>query len=193
MTLRNGLLAGGVALLAVVAAVGWSRKSSEPAPIMATVPGQTTPVYDAYGQPVNGTSAAPAVAYANPPANAYANPPAVGYAVRGETDRQTYYADRDSYADERYYAGSRRPVRVVHQYAAAPAPVVERQREREYYIDRHGHRRSTGKSVAIVAGSAAGGAAIGAIAGGGKGAGIGALAGGGAGFIYDRLTHNHVH
>jgi hypothetical protein len=187
MTLRNGLLAGGVALLAVVAAVGWSRKTSEPAPMLATTPGQTTPAYDAYGQPVNGTASAPAVAYANPPA--------VGYAVRGEADRQTYYAGRDSYADERYYAGSRRPVRVVHQYqyAAAPAPVEERVREREYYVDRHGHRRSTGKSVAIVAGSAAGGAAIGAIAGGGKGAGIGALAGGGAGFIYDRLTHNHVH
>jgi hypothetical protein len=50
--------------------------------------------------------------------------------------------------------------------------------------------RSTGKSVAIVAGSAGVGAAIGALAGGGKGAGIGALAGGGGGFIYDRLTHN---
>jgi hypothetical protein len=50
------------------------------------------------------------------------------------------------------------------------------------------HRRSTGKSVAIVAGSAGAGAAIGALAGGGKGAAIGALSGGAAGFIYDRLT-----
>ena len=50
--------------------------------------------------------------------------------------------------------------------------------------------RSTGKSVAIVAGSAGVGAAIGALAGGGKGAAIGALAGGGGGFVYDRLTHN---
>ncbi len=61
--------------------------------------------------------------------------------------------------------------------------------ERTTVYDRH-HHRSTKKSIAIVAGSAAGGAAIGALAGGGKGAGIGALAGGGAGFIYDRLTHN---
>jgi hypothetical protein len=44
-------------------------------------------------------------------------------------------------------------------------------------------------SVAIVAGSAGVGAAIGALAGGGKGAAIGALAGGGGGFVYDRLTH----
>ena len=51
-------------------------------------------------------------------------------------------------------------------------------------------KRSTAKSVAIVAGSAGTGAAIGALAGGGKGAGIGALAGGAAGFVYDRLTHN---
>jgi len=52
------------------------------------------------------------------------------------------------------------------------------------------HGRSTGRSVAIVAGSAGVGAAIGALAGGGKGAAIGALAGGGGGFAYDRLTHN---
>ncbi len=51
-----------------------------------------------------------------------------------------------------------------------------------------GKGRSTGKSVAIVAGSAGAGAAIGALAGGGKGAGIGAASGGTAGFIYDRMT-----
>jgi hypothetical protein len=49
--------------------------------------------------------------------------------------------------------------------------------------------RSTGKSIAIVGGSAGTGAAIGALAGGGKGAAIGAISGGAAGLIYDRHTH----
>lgn len=65
------------------------------------------------------------------------------------------------------------------QSAASPAPApAPRQRA----------GRSTGKSVAIVGGSAGAGAAIGALAGGGKGAAIGALSGGTAGFVYDRMT-----
>ena len=80
----------------------------------------------------------------------------------------------------------------------APAAVyqpVYYHRYHRYYRDRHGRRvvvvrrRPFRRSAEIVAGSAAGGAVIGALAGGGKGAGIGALAGGGAGYVYDRLTH----
>jgi hypothetical protein len=74
---------------------------------------------------------------------------------------------------------------VQREYIAAPPParVV-------YYRSRHvHHRRPFSHSVAIVAGSAAAGAGIGALAGGGRGAGIGALAGGAGGLIYDRLTH----
>lgn len=66
-------------------------------------------------------------------------------------------------------------------------PVVRRTVEDDTprYIET---KRSTKKSVAIVGGSAAAGAAIGALAGGGKGAAIGAIAGGAGGLVYDRTT-----
>src|SRR5262245_47013485 len=48
-------------------------------------------------------------------------------------------------------------------------------------------KRSTAKSVMIVAGSAGAGAGIGALASGKKGAAIGAISGGVAGLIYDRM------
>jgi len=53
---------------------------------------------------------------------------------------------------------------------------------RARYI-RHKRRVNTVKRVGV---GTAGGAAIGALAGGGKGAGIGAIAGAGAGFLYDK-------
>jgi hypothetical protein len=77
---------------------------------------------------------------------------------------------------------------LMHRASYAPAPrysSVARDASGEPIVHRD---RSTGKSVAIVAGSAGAGAAIGALAGGGKGAAIGAVSGGVAGFIYDRMT-----
>jgi hypothetical protein len=64
--------------------------------------------------------------------------------------------------------------------SAAPAPVVETQK-----------KRSLQKEILIVGGSAAGGAAIGAVAGGKKGAAIGAISGGIAGLVYDMATRNN--
>jgi hypothetical protein len=97
-------------------------------------------------------------------------------------------------ADEDYgYRTYSRP-RVI-RYVEQPAPVVRRElvegdRARTQVVTTRRRGRTTGKSVAIVGGSAGVGAAIGALAGGGKGAAIGALSGGTAGFVYDRLTHN---
>jgi YmgG-like glycine-zipper protein len=66
--------------------------------------------------------------------------------------------------------------------AALPAATRSHHRYANSYT-RHKAHRKTIKRVGI---GAAGGAAIGALAGGGKGAGIGALAGGAGGYLYDR-------
>ena len=87
---------------------------------------------------------------------------------------------------------------VYHQASSVSqrAPSVRRARNvyddrREVYDDRPVQQtRSTGKSVAIIGGSAAAGAAIGGLAGGGKGAAIGAVTGGAVGLVYDRMTRN---
>ncbi|HYI97972.1 MAG TPA: hypothetical protein VEX68_30820 [Bryobacteraceae bacterium] len=82
---------------------------------------------------------------------------------------------------------------VATRYRTYNRPRVVRTRyveDRDVAVRTARRGRSTGKSVAIVAGSAAAGAGIGALTGGGKGAAIGALSGGAAGFLFDRLTHN---
>jgi hypothetical protein len=66
---------------------------------------------------------------------------------------------------------------------------IEGERDTTVYREPVVRQRSKKASIAIVAGSAAAGAAIGAAAGGGKGAAIGALAGGAGGYVYDRMTH----
>lgn len=96
------------------------------------------------------------------------------------------------YANSPYAPGFAAPAPAPAPQPAATAP-VERRAARSSAVETRQPRvvtrnRSTGKSVAIVAGSAGAGAAIGALAGGGKGAAIGALAGGAGGFVYDRLT-----
>jgi outer membrane lipoprotein SlyB len=72
---------------------------------------------------------------------------------------------------------------------ASAAPAYYQQRHYHHTVYRgHHHIRKTVKRVGI---GAAGGAAVGAIAGGGPGAAIGAIAGGGAGAIYDHHEKAH--
>jgi hypothetical protein len=173
LKMRLGLLAVFVVLTAVAVA-GWVRTT----PPAATQPIKTaTPAYDQYGQPAATMNAAypdPAVAsfdVAEGTLPEFAAPRCVR-TVRRDLPAEAVYQRPSPYGDaDRSY----------------PEPSAPRYVETR---DVH-HRRSTRRSVEIVAGSAGVGAAIGAIAGGGKGAGIGALAGGGSGFVYDRLTRNH--
>jgi hypothetical protein len=60
-----------------------------------------------------------------------------------------------------------------------------------WYRDDYRNRR-IGRSVAIIGGGAAAGAAVGAVTGGGKGAAVGALIGGVSGLVIDQATkHRH--
>lgn len=127
-------------------------------------------------------SAAPAPYMQTTPVNATSAYP-VQPAVENCAAPEAYSYDVPAYASS-YGVRVVRPREVV-QAAPLPQPVYQ-----ERVVVKKRKHRSTGKSVAIVAGSAGVGAAIGAIAGGGKGAAIGALAGGGGGFVYDRVTRN---
>jgi hypothetical protein len=132
-------------------------------------------------KPAQTTAYAPALSYEGAVQPVQAANPCVAPNMQGTvwSDR---YVRTASYVGAPVYESSPRSVSTVRRQAPA---VVRTVAERDYQVRQ---RRSTGKSVAIVAGSAGVGAAIGALAGGGKGAAIGALSGGTAGFIYDRLT-----
>lgn len=213
LSVRDGIIAAAFVILTVFAIWGWSRR---PSPASANsvngyaVPSATTQPLDAYGQPINANSTNPNVPVANNPNVT----PAGVHVATGDAypanDVYPQYADQQPppgapapCLSQAYYAeplpmfASRGYVRTIHE---GPPPIEAHYVEggsadRAYYRPERErvHGRSTKKSVAIVAGSAGAGAAIGALAGGGKGAGIGALAGGAGGFIYDRLTHKHVH
>jgi len=148
--------------------IGWTRHDDNAAPTVApTTASYTAPLGNP--EPVSRDPNAPVVYGASPfGSDAVTGAPAPAPPVAAPA-----------------YAASMAPA-----YTSAPVPY------RRYYRDSRGRRRYVvvrrrpfSHSAAIVGGSAAGGALIGALAGGGKGAAIGALAGGGGGLVYDRLTH----
>jgi hypothetical protein len=178
---------GTIAVLAVVAVAGWVRKPvaasasyANPEPVAAPVTSSAVPAgYDPYGQPVN--PAAPETSYAA----------AAPYTASVNACEYPATSTLPAYANTHYVRTIRARVDTPADGLYADERSTSAPRERVVYVrERRRPHRSTGKSVAIIAGSAGVGAAIGGIAGGGKGAGIGALAGGAGGFIYDRLTRH---
>lgn len=186
--LRMSNIGAACAVVAVLAMAGCSR---EPAPGAA---------YNAGAGTTWDTS--PAVVPANLPVAVPATPAMNGDQQTVNGDQQTMNGDQQTgpsgdapaasgcaqpaeygYATPSY--ASRYGVRMVRPRVMEEQPRIYEERR---VVRRHG--RSTGRSIAIVAGGAGVGAAIGGIAGGGKGAAIGAIAGGSGGFAYDRLTHN---
>jgi hypothetical protein len=109
----------------------------------------------------------------------------------GATASPTSYEDgyRAGYRDGHQDCSTTQNTSSVRRtsYARRYAPRTRVAGARYYAAPRRGH--STRNMILTIAGPAAVGAGIGAIAGGGKGAGIGALLGGGGGALYHLIKH----
>lgn len=165
--MKDGIITVGFCALTAIATAGWMRQTQPapaPAPVMQALPVMQ---YEP-GMPALPMGVRSAV---------YEESGVPVYRPRTVTPRPVLYQ-----APQRAVSGATMPQRHVED-----APRVVRASHREPVVTK---QRSRAKSVAIVAGGAGAGAAIGAAVGGGKGAAIGAVSGGTAGLVYDRMTAN---
>lgn len=163
--MRKGFLVAGLMVMSNIAALCWAGDANRAAAWRNPDSRDPYPAGPVYGEP--GANVRAGYAYGNP--STYPVAP-----IRNRDRGADYYRDRnDRYRDAYSYRDDR-----------------DRYRYEPY--SQYRSTRSPGRSAAIVGGSAAAGAAIGAMAGGGKGAAIGALLGGAGGLIYDRATRHDV-
>ncbi|MDX2154662.1 MAG: hypothetical protein SFV54_28220 [Bryobacteraceae bacterium] len=168
---KNLLVALAFVALGAIAVAGWARQGDAPAGVQAFQPGVYGSNPAAAAAPVDSRSEMEAsldgypASYGNPCVEPAQVAAPVAYR---DLNRPVHVRPAQRVVEE----PARREATAEPRSSAAPAR----------------RTRSTGKSVAIVAGSAGVGAAIGGLAGGGKGAAIGAISGGSAGYVYDRLT-----
>jgi hypothetical protein len=173
--MRQGLMIVAFVALSIAALTGWTRHVSVTGATPATAFTPVSNTQSCTEPPADQVTATVPPVYASMPyGTTSTSRPVTQYAAPQPPLPPPYIADEQAFANEGV---------VRRQYRTPPRTRVV------YYSRRARHRRPFSHSAAIVAGTAAAGAGIGALAGGGRGAGIGALAGGGAGLVYDRLTH----
>jgi hypothetical protein len=185
-TAKRGLVIGAIALLAIVGLIGWTRGTSAPSDALvstAAVPGTASDPQPGAVSPAGAPAKSRSIYAASPFGRDVVVPPSVPQPPAAS------YRASSSYSTDRFADRPAASAPVIQTAAVRRRRVARRTasyRPRKHVVVR---RRPFKHSAAIVGGSAAGGALIGALAGGGKGAAIGALAGGGGGLAYDRLTH----
>lgn len=197
LALKRALWIVGIGLLVVIVGVALAtRTDSAPASSQPAVAGNPEPVawnsepVSSNPEPVAGVAAA---ASATPPVYAtspFGTSPIIAQARPTPLPAPMTEPAVQPMPPSSYVAPE--PVRTVPS-AYRTRRVVRSRYHRAYYARPRTRvvvrRRPFSHSAAIVGGSAAGGAAIGALAGGGKGALAGGLVGGVGGLVYDRITH----
>jgi len=176
LAFKRAVLIGGIGLALVVVGVALNNRTE-------TAPAAPPPALAGNPEPVASSVAMPESAPATPPV--YAVSP-FGTPVQAIPAAQPIPQPGFQPAPPSGYVAYVAPT-------LARRVVQPRRAYRSYYYRPRTRvvvrRRPFKHSAAIVGGSAAGGAAIGALAGGGKGAIAGGLVGGVGGLVYDRLTH----